>query len=68
MIGFFPSVAEQMLIFWPDDGKVGIKTIKTYFQQMQEQSVSRAVIVIRQGMTPSAKTVRNSNLLSYSIF
>ncbi|GAU94441.1 hypothetical protein RvY_06213 [Ramazzottius varieornatus] len=47
---------EQMLIFWPDDGKVGIKTIKTYFQQMQEQSVSRAVIVIRQGMTPSAKT------------
>ncbi|OWA49920.1 DNA-directed RNA polymerases I, II, and III subunit RPABC1 [Hypsibius exemplaris] len=47
---------EQMLVFWPEDMKVGIKTIKTYFQQMQEQSVTRAIIVIRQGMTPSAKT------------
>jgi DNA-directed RNA polymerases I, II, and III subunit RPABC1 len=46
-----------MLVFWPEDPKVGIKTIKTYFQQMQEQSVTRAIIVIRQGMTPSAKTV-----------
>ncbi|ESO01313.1 hypothetical protein HELRODRAFT_185710 [Helobdella robusta] len=46
---------DQLFVFFPDEPKVGIKTIKTYCQKMQEESISRAIIVVQQGMTPSAK-------------
>ena len=46
-----------MFVFFPDDPKVGIKTIKTYCQRMQEENISRAIIVVQTGMTPSAKQV-----------
>jgi len=45
----------QMYIYFPDDLKIGIKTIKAICTQMQEAGVMRAVIVTQQGMTPSAK-------------
>ncbi|CAI2300352.1 unnamed protein product [Caenorhabditis sp. 36 PRJEB53466] len=47
--------ADQMFVFFPDDAKIGIKTIKAICQQMQEQNISRAIIVVQTGMTPSAK-------------
>lgn len=34
---------------------MGIKTIKVYCQRMQEENITRALIVVQQGMTPSAK-------------
>ena len=46
-----------MFVFFPDDAKIGIKTIKTYCQRMQQENISRAVIVVQAGMTPSAKQV-----------
>jgi len=46
---------DQMFVFFPDDPKVGIKTIKKYCERMQEENISRAIIVVQQGMTPSAK-------------
>ncbi|KAK6179974.1 hypothetical protein SNE40_012211 [Patella caerulea] len=46
---------DQMFVFFPDEPKVGIKTIKTYCQRMQEENISRAIIVVQLGMTPSAK-------------
>jgi len=46
---------DQMFVFFPDEPKIGIKTIKTYCQRMQEESISRAIIVVQVGMTPSAK-------------
>jgi len=46
-----------MFVFFPDEPKVGIKTIKSYCQRMQEENISRAIIVVQQGMTPSAKQV-----------
>ncbi|KAK2170590.1 hypothetical protein NP493_1146g00029 [Ridgeia piscesae] len=45
----------QMFVFFPEEPKVGIKTIKTYCQRMQEENISRAIIVVQTGMTPSAK-------------
>ena len=47
-----------MFVFFPDESKVGIKTIKTYCQRMQEENIMRAIIVVQSGMTPSAKQVR----------
>lgn len=46
-----------MYVFFPDDPKIGIKTIKQICQQMQEQNITRAIIVVQTGMTPSAKQV-----------
>ena len=60
MLAVFPfclSSSDQMFVFFPDEPKVGIKTIKSYCQRMQEENISRAIIVVQQGMTPSAKQV-----------
>ncbi|XP_076462748.1 DNA-directed RNA polymerases I, II, and III subunit RPABC1 [Babylonia areolata] len=46
---------DQMFVFFPDEPKVGIKTIKAYCQQMQQDNIMKAVIVVQTGMTPSAK-------------
>ncbi|XP_052099722.1 DNA-directed RNA polymerases I, II, and III subunit RPABC1 [Mytilus californianus] len=46
---------DQMFVFFPEEPKVGIKTIKTYCQRMQEENITRAIIVVQIGMTPSAK-------------
>uniref|UniRef100_A0A915Q2X9 DNA-directed RNA polymerases I, II, and III subunit RPABC1 n=1 Tax=Setaria digitata TaxID=48799 RepID=A0A915Q2X9_9BILA len=46
---------DQMFVFFPEDSKIGIKTIKAICQQMQEQAITRAIIVVQAGMTPSAK-------------
>ena len=47
-----------MFVFFPDEPKVGIKTIKAYCQQMQQDNIMRAIIVVQTGMTPSAKQVQ----------
>lgn len=44
-----------MFVFFPDEPKIGIKTVKNYCQRMQEENITRAIIVVQQGMTPSAK-------------
>lgn len=49
--------SDQMFVFFPEDEKVGIKTIKTYCQRMQEENITRAIIIVQVGMTPSAKQV-----------
>eukprot|EP01135_Chromosphaera_perkinsii_P001832 Nk52_evm11s211 gene=Nk52_evmTU11s211 len=46
---------DQLFVFFPDDPKVGVKPIRQYCQRMQEESISRAIIVVQQGMTAFAK-------------
>jgi len=46
---------DQLFVFFPEERKIGIKTIKAYCQRMQEENITRAVIVVQDGMTPSAK-------------
>lgn len=46
---------DQMFVFFPEEAKIGIKTIKTYCCRMQEENITRAIIVVQTGMTPSAK-------------
>lgn len=56
----FPSINIQFYPFFlpfAEEPKVGIKTIKMYCQRMQEENITRAIIVVQMGMTPSAKQV-----------
>ena len=46
---------DQMFVFFPEDPKVTIKQVKIYCQRMQEENITRAIIVIQQNMTPSGK-------------
>lgn len=46
---------DQMFVFFPEEPKIGIKTIKTYCTRMQEENIHRAIVVVQAGMTPSAK-------------
>ncbi|TRY63911.1 hypothetical protein TCAL_00358 [Tigriopus californicus] len=46
---------DQMFVFFPEEIKIGIKTIRAYCKRMQEENITRAIIVVQMGMTPSAK-------------
>ena len=47
----------QLYVFFPDDPKVGVKTIIAYLKKMEDEEIKRAIIVVSQGMSPSAKKV-----------
>lgn len=46
---------DQLYVFFPDDPKVGVKTIVAYIKKMEEEEITRAIIVVSTGMSPSAK-------------
>uniref|UniRef100_A0A914PW63 DNA-directed RNA polymerases I, II, and III subunit RPABC1 n=2 Tax=Panagrolaimus davidi TaxID=227884 RepID=A0A914PW63_9BILA len=58
---------DQLLVFFPDEPKIGIKTIKTICTQMQEQKITRSIVVVQVGMTPSAKTAIHDMAPKYQI-
>jgi hypothetical protein len=46
-----------MYVFFPEEAKVGVKTIQAYIKKMEEEEITRAIIVVNTGMSPSAKKV-----------
>lgn len=46
---------DQLYVFFPDEPKIGVKTIQDYVHLMQTNNVQRAIVVVRLGLTPSAK-------------
>ena len=49
---------DQMYVFFPDEAKIGQKTIETYVKMLEDQEVFRAIIVCgTQGMSPKARQV-----------
>jgi DNA-directed RNA polymerase I, II, and III subunit RPABC1 len=60
LVGKPDDVSDQVFIFFPDHPKIGIKPVKNYFQRMEQDGVSRGIIVISEGLTPSAKQALNA--------
>jgi DNA-directed RNA polymerase I, II, and III subunit RPABC1 len=58
---------DQLFVFLPDDDKVGVKTIKQYCEMMKEAGVSHAILVVKQGVTPFAKTALQEMASTYLI-
>nr|XP_043626224.1 DNA-directed RNA polymerases II and IV subunit 5A-like [Erigeron canadensis] len=50
-----PDNSDPIYVFFPDDLKIGVKIIKNYVLRMESEKIRRAIIVVRIGMTPSAK-------------
>jgi len=46
---------DQIFVFFPDDAKVGVKPIRNYCNMMKEEAVTKAIIVVQDGITPFAK-------------
>ncbi|CAJ0585604.1 unnamed protein product, partial [Mesorhabditis spiculigera] len=57
--------SDQMFVFFPDEAKVGVRTIKAICQQMQAIVNLRPIIVIQTGMTPSAKQALTDMMPKY---
>ncbi|KAJ1437869.1 RPB5-like RNA polymerase subunit [Sesbania bispinosa] len=47
---------DQIYVFFPDEVKVGVKTMKTYINRMNSENVFRAIMVVQHNLTPFAKT------------
>jgi len=47
--------AEQIFVFFPDEGKIGVKPIRNYCDKMKEEGVQKAVLVLKQQLTSFAK-------------
>ena len=45
----------QIFVFFPEEPKVGVKTIKTLAERMRAEGVARALMVVQAAMTPFAK-------------
>lgn len=49
------NAEDKLFVFFPDEPKIGVKTIQSYVAKMENDKVGRAIIVVRMGLTPSAK-------------
>ena len=58
LVAHHDDPTDQMFVFFPDEEKVGIKTVSFYIKQMEDENITRAIVVLRKGISPSAKTVR----------
>jgi len=46
---------DYIAVYFADEPKVGVKPIRKYYDHMNEQQISKAIVVVIQGMTPFAK-------------
>lgn len=49
------NINDKIFVFFPEEPKIGIKTVTHYGDKMQAEDVHRAIIIVRIGLTPSAK-------------
>ncbi|KZV28825.1 hypothetical protein F511_06259 [Dorcoceras hygrometricum] len=54
--GMRENSSDQIYVFFPEEQKVGVKTMKTYTNRMKEDGVHRAILVVQQNLTPFART------------
>lgn len=46
---------DQIYVFFPEEPKVGVKSVTSYSNRMKEDKVYNAIVVVRKGLSPQAK-------------
>ncbi len=46
---------DRIFVFFPDEAKVGVQPIRQYCERMAAEAVTRAIIVVQEGITPFAR-------------
>jgi DNA-directed RNA polymerase I, II, and III subunit RPABC1 len=47
---------DQIFVFFPEDPKVGVTPVRKYCTRMKQHEATRGIIVVKEGITPFAKT------------
>ncbi|KAL6504558.1 DNA-directed RNA polymerases II and IV subunit 5A [Orobanche gracilis] len=43
--------SDKIYVFFPENAKVGVKDVRTYYSRMKEEGVHRAILVLQQNLT-----------------
>merc|ERR1712228_513051 len=59
---------QQLIVFFPEENKrVGVKPIRILAEKMDEKAIKEAILVVRQPLTPLARTAVNEALAKMRI-
>jgi DNA-directed RNA polymerase I, II, and III subunit RPABC1 len=47
---------DQIFVFFPEDPKVGVQPVRKYCTRMKQHEATKGIIVVKEGITPFAKT------------
>jgi DNA-directed RNA polymerase I, II, and III subunit RPABC1 len=43
--------SDNLFVFYPEDAKVGVKPIRNYFNRMQDEKVTKAILIVQVART-----------------
>lgn len=59
MVAHNDDPTETLIVQFPEQPKIGIDKIKDYSKKMKDESITHSIIVVQQGLTPSAREVKS---------
>ncbi|OQS06564.1 DNA-directed RNA polymerase I, II, and III subunit RPABC1 [Thraustotheca clavata] len=59
--------SDNLFVFYPDDAKVGVKPIRNYCNRMKDENVTKAILIVQDGITPFAKQALNEMAPKFKI-
>eukprot|EP00158_Paraphelidium_tribonemae_P000982 Partr_v1_DN23791_c0_g1_i1_m52987 putative Dna-directed RNA len=54
------DASDQLMVFFTEESNVGVKPIRQFVQAMSDKGIMRAIVVIRNHITPAASKVTQS--------
>ncbi len=60
------NIPNKILVYFPDEEKIGVKTIRICLNEMVENNIKRSIIIVKDNITPFAKYEIDS-LVDYHI-
>ena len=51
------DMTDQIFAFFSDELTIGVKSIRTYLEKMENVNVSKSLVVVHGGITPYAKQI-----------